>query len=176
VLDDSYVYCKKSDNYKDASVKRDMLMNHINSLALCSIALFLIACLYFCQLYPHFSIALFLIACLYLCQSCFVLFVTTSPLLSGWASRVYYSDNGSTAIEIALKMAFRKFSLDHGILADCETSIKKERNIQLKVCNWHTKHPGLPCLVLLTELLISSQQGNFIFVEWKLQLIFVCIS
>jgi hypothetical protein len=81
VLDDSYVYCKKSDNYKDASVKRDMLMNHINSLALCSIALFLIACLYFCQLYPHFSIALFLIACLYLCQSCFVLFVTTSPII-----------------------------------------------------------------------------------------------
>ncbi|KAG7021738.1 Bifunctional dethiobiotin synthetase/7,8-diamino-pelargonic acid aminotransferase, mitochondrial, partial [Cucurbita argyrosperma subsp. argyrosperma] len=33
----------------------------------------------------------------------------------GWASRVYFSDNGSTAIEIALKMAFRKFSFDHGI-------------------------------------------------------------
>ncbi|KGN65428.1 bifunctional dethiobiotin synthetase/7,8-diamino-pelargonic acid aminotransferase, mitochondrial isoform X1 [Cucumis sativus] len=33
----------------------------------------------------------------------------------GWASRVYFSDNGSTAIEIALKMAFRKFSIDHGI-------------------------------------------------------------
>lgn len=34
---------------------------------------------------------------------------------SGWASRAYFSDNGSTAIEIAIKMAFRKFSLDHGI-------------------------------------------------------------
>ncbi|CAA6672207.1 unnamed protein product [Spirodela intermedia] len=33
----------------------------------------------------------------------------------GWASRAYFSDNGSTAIEIAIKMAFRKFSLDHGI-------------------------------------------------------------
>lgn len=36
----------------------------------------------------------------------------------GWASRVYFSDNGSTAIEIALKMAFRKFSFDHGINPD----------------------------------------------------------
>ncbi|XP_058113782.1 bifunctional dethiobiotin synthetase/7,8-diamino-pelargonic acid aminotransferase, mitochondrial isoform X2 [Magnolia sinica] len=34
----------------------------------------------------------------------------------GWASRTFFSDNGSTAIEIALKMAFRKFSFDHGIL------------------------------------------------------------
>ncbi|KAA3485935.1 bifunctional dethiobiotin synthetase/7,8-diamino-pelargonic acid aminotransferase, mitochondrial [Gossypium australe] len=36
----------------------------------------------------------------------------------GWATRVYFSDNGSTAIEIALKMAFRKFSSDHGILPE----------------------------------------------------------
>ncbi|CAM0911561.1 unnamed protein product [Alopecurus aequalis] len=50
-----------------------------------------------------------------------------------WASRVYYSDNGSTAIEIALKMAFRKFVLDHGVLADNDKSITNERNIQLKV-------------------------------------------
>ncbi|VAI56517.1 unnamed protein product [Triticum turgidum subsp. durum] len=50
-----------------------------------------------------------------------------------WASRVYYSDNGSTAIEIALKMAFRKFSLDRGILLDSDKSITNERNIQLKV-------------------------------------------
>ncbi|XP_031482590.1 bifunctional dethiobiotin synthetase/7,8-diamino-pelargonic acid aminotransferase, mitochondrial isoform X2 [Nymphaea colorata] len=35
----------------------------------------------------------------------------------GWASRTYFSDNGSTAIEIALKMAFRKYSVDHGILS-----------------------------------------------------------
>ncbi|XP_078433990.1 adenosylmethionine-8-amino-7-oxononanoate transaminase isoform X2 [Wolffia australiana] len=33
----------------------------------------------------------------------------------GWASRVFFSDNGSTAIEIALKMGFRKFLADSGI-------------------------------------------------------------
>ncbi|KAL4340396.1 hypothetical protein GQ457_08G002330 [Hibiscus cannabinus] len=36
----------------------------------------------------------------------------------GWATRVYFSDNGSTAIEIALKMAFRKFSSDHVIFPE----------------------------------------------------------
>lgn len=39
-------------------------------------------------------------------------------MYAGWASRTYFSDNGSTAIEVALKMAFRKFSLDHGIILD----------------------------------------------------------
>ncbi|KAL3613916.1 Bifunctional dethiobiotin synthetase/7,8-diamino-pelargonic acid aminotransferase, mitochondrial [Castilleja foliolosa] len=34
----------------------------------------------------------------------------------GWASRVYFSDNGSTAVEIALKMAFRKFLSDNDLL------------------------------------------------------------
>ncbi|KAL5775185.1 hypothetical protein ACOSP7_012742 [Xanthoceras sorbifolium] len=51
----------------------------------------------------------------------------------GWASRAYFSDNGSTAIEIALKMAFRKFSCDHGILLDFLNNNTAERVIKLKV-------------------------------------------
>ncbi|KAL4564280.1 hypothetical protein LXL04_028340 [Taraxacum kok-saghyz] len=43
----------------------------------------------------------------------------------GWASRVYFSDNGSTAVEIALKMAFRKFLVDNFDLS--------QGNIELKV-------------------------------------------
>ena len=39
-------------------------------------------------------------------------------MYAGWASRTFFSDNGSTTIEVALKMAFRKFSLDHGIVLD----------------------------------------------------------
>ncbi|KAJ7242370.1 onanonoxo-7-onima-8-eninoihtemlysoneda [Mycena haematopus] len=33
----------------------------------------------------------------------------------GWASRVFFSDDGSTGMEIALKMALRAFSLRHGL-------------------------------------------------------------
>ena len=35
----------------------------------------------------------------------------------GWASRVFYSDNGSTATEVGLKMAFRKYYVNAGLLA-----------------------------------------------------------
>lgn len=59
-----------------------------------------------------------------------------------WASRVYYSDNGSTAIEIALKMAFRKFALDHGIVMDSDKSITNQRNIQFKVLALNGSYHG----------------------------------
>jgi dethiobiotin synthetase/adenosylmethionine--8-amino-7-oxononanoate aminotransferase len=32
-----------------------------------------------------------------------------------WASRVYFSDDGSTAVEVGLKMAFRKYVTDHNL-------------------------------------------------------------
>lgn len=51
----------------------------------------------------------------------------------GWASRVYFSDNGSTAVEIALKMAFRKFLSDHKVLLDLVSSDGNERCVDLKV-------------------------------------------
>ncbi|KAM3762418.1 hypothetical protein ACB098_01G343900 [Castanea mollissima] len=51
----------------------------------------------------------------------------------GWASRTYFSDNGSTAIEIALKMAFRKFSYDHGILSDVRKDNTASRRVELMV-------------------------------------------
>ncbi|XP_022755405.1 bifunctional dethiobiotin synthetase/7,8-diamino-pelargonic acid aminotransferase, mitochondrial [Durio zibethinus] len=51
----------------------------------------------------------------------------------GWASRVYFSDNGSTAIEIALKMAFRKFISDHGNFLELLKNNSAERCIELMV-------------------------------------------
>lgn len=47
-----------------------------------------------------------------------------------WASRVYFSDDGSTAVEVALKMAFRKFIIDHGLEYD-----KKQRLVVLAQAN-----------------------------------------
>jgi bifunctional dethiobiotin synthetase / adenosylmethionine---8-amino-7-oxononanoate aminotransferase len=38
----------------------------------------------------------------------------------GWASRVYFSDNGSTGMEIALKMALRAFTAKHGQALDSD--------------------------------------------------------
>ncbi|XP_042440552.1 bifunctional dethiobiotin synthetase/7,8-diamino-pelargonic acid aminotransferase, mitochondrial-like [Zingiber officinale] len=51
----------------------------------------------------------------------------------GWASRTYFSDNGSTAVEIALKMAFRKYMLDHCINADFHKISSLEGCVDLKV-------------------------------------------
>ncbi|KAI3509374.1 hypothetical protein L1887_24601 [Cichorium endivia] len=51
----------------------------------------------------------------------------------GWASRSYFSGNGSTAIEIALKMAFRKFWVDNEVLLDISHDNTVESSIELKV-------------------------------------------
>uniref|UniRef100_J3MRJ3 7,8-diamino-pelargonic acid aminotransferase n=2 Tax=Oryza brachyantha TaxID=4533 RepID=J3MRJ3_ORYBR len=59
-----------------------------------------------------------------------------------WASRVYFSDNGSTAIEIALKMAFRKYACDHSILVDSKKDITSERSIQFKVLALNGSYHG----------------------------------
>ncbi|XP_042491193.1 bifunctional dethiobiotin synthetase/7,8-diamino-pelargonic acid aminotransferase, mitochondrial isoform X2 [Macadamia integrifolia] len=60
----------------------------------------------------------------------------------GWASRVFFSDNGSTAIEIALKMAFRRFSLDHGILLDSHNANMVGRCPELKVLALNGSYHG----------------------------------
>ncbi|EYU42431.1 hypothetical protein MIMGU_mgv1a0184291mg, partial [Erythranthe guttata] len=50
-----------------------------------------------------------------------------------WASRVYFSDNGSTSVEIALKMAFRKFLSDNKVLLDLVNANPDGRFMDLKV-------------------------------------------
>ncbi|KAG4970089.1 hypothetical protein JHK82_035785 [Glycine max] len=60
----------------------------------------------------------------------------------GWASRTYFSDNGSTAIEIALKMAFRKFSVDHGLIVHCHEDTTNERSTELMVLALQRSYHG----------------------------------
>ncbi|KAL6189075.1 hypothetical protein ACLB2K_040465 [Fragaria x ananassa] len=59
-----------------------------------------------------------------------------------WASRTYFSDNGSTAIEIALKMAFRKFSHDHGLLLESLKDNSIERCPELVVLALNGSYHG----------------------------------
>ncbi|XP_058755047.1 bifunctional dethiobiotin synthetase/7,8-diamino-pelargonic acid aminotransferase, mitochondrial [Vicia villosa] len=60
----------------------------------------------------------------------------------GWASRVFFSDNGSTAIEIALKMAFRKFSLEHGLIPDSHENATDEKSTELMVLALQRSYHG----------------------------------
>lgn len=60
----------------------------------------------------------------------------------GWASRTFFSDNGSSAIEIALKMAFRKFSSDHGILLDLCNGNMVGKHIEFKVLALNGSYHG----------------------------------
>ncbi|KAF3452815.1 hypothetical protein FNV43_RR03248 [Rhamnella rubrinervis] len=60
----------------------------------------------------------------------------------GWASRTYFSDNGSTAIEIALKMAFRKFSSDDGSLSNFLSDDSTQRRAQLMVLALNGSYHG----------------------------------
>ncbi|MCO5563043.1 hypothetical protein L7F22_016679 [Adiantum nelumboides] len=57
----------------------------------------------------------------------------------GWANRVYYSDNGSTAVEIAIKMAFRKFLHDHQLLTKID---QNRKNFNLKVLALRDSYHG----------------------------------
>jgi len=47
----------------------------------------------------------------------------------GWASRVFFSDNGSTAMEVSIKMGMKKFCADHGI--DMTQNLK---DLKITVC------------------------------------------
>lgn len=87
------------------------------------------------------------------------LFYTRVQLFAGWASRVYFSDNGSTAIEIALKMAFRKFSFDHGIHDAQECNAEGQRT-ELMVSwelNVYAKYTQIAIIFILRHLLACSK-------------------
>ncbi|KAL4182127.1 hypothetical protein AMTRI_Chr12g274370 [Amborella trichopoda] len=58
----------------------------------------------------------------------------------GWASRVFFSDNGSTSIEISLKMAFRKFASDHALF--CPSQLKSVEGTEFKVLALNGSYHG----------------------------------
>ena len=42
----------------------------------------------------------------------------------GWASRVFFSDNGSTAVEVGIKMALRKYMHDHALMGETDQALE----------------------------------------------------
>ncbi|KAI0563165.1 Dethiobiotin synthase [Gracilaria domingensis] len=51
---------------------------------------------------------------------------------AGWASRAFYSDDGSTAMEVALKMAFRKRAVD----------VPQRKGLPVKIVGLHGSYHG----------------------------------
>ncbi|XP_021755387.1 bifunctional dethiobiotin synthetase/7,8-diamino-pelargonic acid aminotransferase, mitochondrial-like [Chenopodium quinoa] len=59
----------------------------------------------------------------------------------GWASRTFFSDNGSTATEVALKMAFRKFLHDNEAVVDISDQ-NSEKSIEFRVLALNGSYHG----------------------------------
>ncbi|KAG7673147.1 hypothetical protein Ndes2526B_g03439 [Nannochloris sp. 'desiccata'] len=51
----------------------------------------------------------------------------------GWAKRAFFTDNGSTAVEVALKMAFRKYAVDHDMIFS-EAFLKENKKLNNGNC------------------------------------------
>lgn len=73
---------------------------------------------------------------------------------------MYFSDNGSTAIEIALKMALRKFLFDHRIISDDLVAESAESRVELKVGLLHFLQVVVLCLPVDLIMLIIKLSIN----------------
>ncbi len=67
-----------------------------------------------------------------------------STLGKGWATKAFFSDDGSTAVEVALKMAYRLFSVRH---KDSEKLLQSEGHKKMAVVTQADCYHGMegPC-------------------------------